>query len=133
MRTMLLIVSVAAVALQTPAPYLITHTYNVGGDGSWDYIVPDPASHRLFIGRQDRVMVVSEDNGSLLGAVTGIVYQRETGDAIGARVGNLARGALAQVFHFRQRAQHLVARLRRFLGQRLDRPFLGIVGHDVGF
>ena len=58
MRTMLLIVSVAAVALQTPAPYLITHTYNVGGDGSWDYIVPDPASHRLFIGRQDRVMVV---------------------------------------------------------------------------
>ena len=72
MRTMLLIVSVAAVALQTPAPYLITHTYNVGGDGSWDYIVPDPASHRLFIGRQDRVMVVNEDNGSLLGAVTGI-------------------------------------------------------------
>ncbi len=50
MRTMLLIVSVAAVALQTPAPYLITHTYNVGGDGSWDYIVPDPPNHRLFIG-----------------------------------------------------------------------------------
>ena len=72
MRTMLLIVSVAAVALQTPAPYRITHTHNVGGDGSWDYIVPDPASHRLFIGRQDRVMVVNEDNGSLLGAVTGI-------------------------------------------------------------
>lgn len=52
--------------------YSITHTYPVGGDGSWDYVVPDPAHRRLFIGRQDRVMVVDELTGKLLGAVTGI-------------------------------------------------------------
>jgi DNA-binding beta-propeller fold protein YncE len=34
--------------------------------------VPDPPNHRLFIGRQDRVMVVDEDKGTLLGEVTGI-------------------------------------------------------------
>jgi len=40
---------------------------------------------------------------------------------------------LAEMENLRQRAQHLVARFGQFLGQRLIRPFLGIVGHDVGF
>ena len=52
--------------------YRITHTYVLGGDGGWDYIVPDPPNHRLFIGRQTRVMVVDQENGKLLGEVTGI-------------------------------------------------------------
>ena len=57
---------------QSPSSYRITHTYTLGGDGSWDYVVPDPPNHRLFIARQTRVMVVDEDKGSLLGEVTGI-------------------------------------------------------------
>jgi len=52
--------------------YQVTHTYLLGGDGSWDYVVPDPPHHRLFIARQNRVMVVDEDSGKLLGEVTGI-------------------------------------------------------------
>ena len=72
MRQMLLILSVAAISLQSSGPYQIIRTYPVGGDGSWDYIVPDSSSHRLFIGRQDRVMVVDEETGALLGNVTGI-------------------------------------------------------------
>ena len=34
--------------------------------------MPDPPNHRLFIARQNRVMVVDEDSGKLLGEVTGI-------------------------------------------------------------
>ena len=34
--------------------------------------IPDPPQHRLFIGRQNRVMVVDENDGKLLGEVTGI-------------------------------------------------------------
>jgi VWFA-related protein len=56
---------------QSPS-YRITHTYTLGGDGGWDYIVPDPPNHRLFIARQNRVMVVDENTGALLGEVTGI-------------------------------------------------------------
>ena len=56
---------------QSPA-YKVTHTYLLGGDGSWDYVVPDTPNHRLFIARQNRVMVVDEDTGKLLGEVTGI-------------------------------------------------------------
>src|SRR5215813_2517630 len=68
-----ILVSAAAFLLGQPSgPYRITHTYPLGGDGSWDYVVPDPPNHRLFIARQNRVMVVDEDTGKLLGEVTGI-------------------------------------------------------------
>jgi acetamidase/formamidase/DNA-binding beta-propeller fold protein YncE len=60
------------VLAQTPVPYRITRTYDLGGDGGWDYIVPEPAQHRFFIGRTNRVMVVDEESGKLLGEVTGI-------------------------------------------------------------
>ena len=57
---------------QSPVAYHVTQTYALGGDGGWDYIVPEPAQHRVFIGRTNRVMVVDADNGKLLGEVTGI-------------------------------------------------------------
>jgi hypothetical protein len=44
----------------------------LGEEGGWDYIVPDPANHRLFVARQNRLMVIDEDTGKLLGEVTGI-------------------------------------------------------------
>ena len=56
---------------QTPA-YHVAKTYPLGGDGSWDYIVPDPPAHRVYVARQNRVMVVDEDSGKLIGEVTGI-------------------------------------------------------------
>jgi len=43
-----------------------------GGDGRWDYVVPDPPRHRLFIARTNRIMVVDENDGKLLGEVVGI-------------------------------------------------------------
>jgi hypothetical protein len=78
----------AAVSLlaQSAPVYRITHTYQLGGDGSWDYVVPDPPNHRLFIARQNRVMVVDEDTGKLLGEVTGI--QGAHGTAIAAAAGH---------------------------------------------
>src|SRR6202163_4695726 len=75
MRNITLVLTLAAVTpllAQSSSVYRVTHTYTLGGDGSWDYVVPDPPNHRLFIGRQNRVMVVDEDTGKLLGEVTGI-------------------------------------------------------------
>ena len=78
----------AATALlaQSPSTYRITRTYTLGGEGSWDYIVPDPPNHRVFIGRQNRVMVVDEDSGKLLGEVTGI--QGAHGTAVAESTGH---------------------------------------------
>jgi DNA-binding beta-propeller fold protein YncE len=75
MRNIALVLTLATVTplvAQSSSSYRITHTYIVGGDGGWDYIVPDPPNHRLFIGRQNRVIVVDENNGTLLGEVVGI-------------------------------------------------------------
>jgi DNA-binding beta-propeller fold protein YncE len=57
---------------QSPTGYHIIRTYNLGGEGAWDYIVPEPAQHRVFIARANRVMVVDEETGNLLGEITGI-------------------------------------------------------------
>jgi len=75
MRSTAVVLTLTALSLQpAPAagPYKITHTYALGGDGGWDYVIPEPASHRLFIGRATRLMVVDQNDGKLLGEVTGI-------------------------------------------------------------
>ena len=84
--TVMLVASLVSLVAQQSSSYRVTHTYVLGGDGSWDYVVPDPPSHRLFIARQNRVMVVDEDTGKLLGEVTGI--QGAHGTAIAESTGH---------------------------------------------
>ena len=83
MRNLALVLLLTAPLLAQSSSYKVTHTYPLGGEGTWDYIVPDPPNHRLFIARQNRVMVVDEDSGKLLGEVTGI--QGAHGTAIAER------------------------------------------------
>ena len=66
----LILISTAALLAQSA--YHVARTYSLGGEGRWDYVVPDPPQHRVFIARQNRVIVVDEDTGKLLGEVTGI-------------------------------------------------------------
>ena len=90
---LVLMVAVASPLLaQSSLSYRITHTYTLGGDGGWDYIVPDPPNHRLFVGRQDRVMVVDENTGTLLGEVTGIQGAHGTAIATGSGHGFATSG-----------------------------------------
>lgn len=68
----LILAAAASLLAQSPSSWHVTHTYTLGGDGGWDYVVPDPPGHRVFIARQNRLMVVDEDSGMLLGEVMGI-------------------------------------------------------------
>ena len=89
MRIIAFLLTSATITLllaQSSSSYRVTHNYALDGDGSWDYIVPDPPNHRLFIARQTRVMVVDEDSGKLLGEVTGI--QGAHGTAIAEATGH---------------------------------------------
>jgi DNA-binding beta-propeller fold protein YncE len=90
MRKMVIALALASLAsllaAQSPTSYRVTHTYALGGEGSWDYIVPDPPNHRVFIARQNRVMVVDEDSGALIGEVTGI--QGAHGTAVAETAGH---------------------------------------------
>ncbi len=82
---LILMLAIASLAAQSSS-YRVTHTYVLGGDGSWDYVVPDPPNHRVFIARQNRVMVVDEDSGMLLGEITGI--QGAHGTAVAESTGH---------------------------------------------
>jgi len=44
---------------------------DLGGEGGWDYVSIDTARHRVFIGRDNRVMVVDEATGKLISEIGG--------------------------------------------------------------
>ena len=67
-----LLLSSQLLLAQTDGPYKITHTSVLGGEGGWDYVVPYPATHRIFIARGTHLMVVDEDSGKLIGQVDDI-------------------------------------------------------------
>jgi DNA-binding beta-propeller fold protein YncE len=86
-RRLVVILTICVSVLSAQASsYRITQTYTLGGEGFWDYVVPDPPNHRLFIARQTRVMVVDADNGRLLGEVSGI--NGAHGTAVAAKTGH---------------------------------------------
>lgn len=68
----LLLASFTALSGQTPSTYHVTRHTLLGGEGGWDYVIPDAATHRLFIARGDHLMVVDENSGLSIGEVTGI-------------------------------------------------------------
>jgi DNA-binding beta-propeller fold protein YncE len=72
MRRLVILLSLISSPALAVAQFGVVNTFAVGGDGSWDYVVPDVPNHRLFIGRQNRVMVVDETDGKLLGEVADI-------------------------------------------------------------
>ncbi len=49
--------------------YHVVKSYELGGEGGWDYLTFDDAGHRLFIARATRVMVVDPDSGKLLAEI----------------------------------------------------------------
>jgi DNA-binding beta-propeller fold protein YncE len=49
----------------------VTKTFPIGGDGRWDYVTVDSASHRLFVPRTTHTQIIDEDSGKVLGDVPG--------------------------------------------------------------
>jgi DNA-binding beta-propeller fold protein YncE len=82
----------AALLAQSNVSYHITHTYELGGDGGWDYIVPSHDEHRVYIGRTNRVMVIDENDGKLLGEVMGIKGAHGTAIALSSGHGFATSG-----------------------------------------
>lgn len=60
-----------AVGIQAQS-YHVARTFTLGGDGGWDYLSLDTVGHRLFVARQDRVMVIDPATGKLLAEIPGL-------------------------------------------------------------
>ncbi|HEV7595204.1 MAG TPA: hypothetical protein VGO33_09410 [Gemmatimonadaceae bacterium] len=109
-RAILLLSLFSAPALSAQA-YTITHTYTVGGDGGWDYVVPDAPNHRLFVGRSNRVMVIDMNDGHLIGQVTGINGAHGTALAAGTGRGFATSGDDSSVVMFDSKTYKTLGRI----------------------
>jgi len=72
MQPLIGVVLLTAIAGATPAapPNLaVTQRFAVGAAGGWDYLSVDADTHRLFVSRADRVMVLDTRDGKLLGTI----------------------------------------------------------------
>ena len=107
----LLVVITQAAFTQASSAYRITHTYVLGGEGGWDYVIPDPTQHRVFIGRQNRVMVVDEKSGKLLGEVAGIQGAHGRGSAQRSGHGFATSGNDASVVMFDLKTLKVLGRI----------------------
>ena len=64
---------VLAVCLPAPAQtnWRVTNTFHVGGEGGWDYLTVDSATHRLFVPRGTHTIVIDAESGKTLGDIPG--------------------------------------------------------------
>ncbi|HLZ46198.1 MAG TPA: YncE family protein [Gemmatimonadales bacterium] len=67
----LLLLSAPIVAASAQS-YHVAKTSTLGGDGGWDYIALDTVGHRLFVARQNRVMVIDPESGKVLAEIPGL-------------------------------------------------------------
>jgi DNA-binding beta-propeller fold protein YncE len=51
--------------------YHITKAVPLGAPDSWDYVIPDPDAHRIFVAHGNRVTVVDEQTATVIGQVEG--------------------------------------------------------------
>src|SRR5579863_7825085 len=49
--------------------YHVIKTYNLGGEGGWDYLTLDSTSRRLYISRATHVIVLDADSGKQVGDI----------------------------------------------------------------
>lgn len=63
------VVLLSALAMAGESGYRITTTYQIGGDGGWDYLTLDPASRHFYISRGTHVMVIEADTGKPAGDI----------------------------------------------------------------
>ncbi|SDF39235.1 YncE family protein [Terriglobus roseus] len=106
-----ILTTTASLLAQSPASYHVSHTYVLGGTGGWDYIIPDPSSHRLFIAREDRVMVVDEETGKLTAEIKEIHGAHGTAIATGTGHGFLTSSEDKSVVMFDTKTLAILKRI----------------------
>jgi len=71
MRTLIaLFVGLAVCALQAADPgYHLVKEIQIGGEGGWDYLLVDPATHRLYVSHATRIVVADTNTGQVVGEI----------------------------------------------------------------
>lgn len=59
-------------SLHAAESYRVVREIPVGGEGGWDYLTSDPATHRLYVSHSNEVDVIDEKSGGHVGTITGL-------------------------------------------------------------
>lgn len=91
MKSLRLAVVVAVVVLLgittalAQAPWKVIKTMPIGGDGGWDYVTVDSATHQLYVTRSTHTQVIEASSGKVIADITG--QKRSHGVALVPKVG----------------------------------------------
>jgi hypothetical protein len=56
----------------------VSNTLHLGGEGGWDYVTTDPATHRVFVTRSTYTMVIDSVSGKVVGDIPGQIRSHGT-------------------------------------------------------
>jgi len=60
----------AGMLLQAADPnYHVVKEIQIGGEGGWDYLIVDPAAHRLYVSHATKIVVADIDTGAVVGEI----------------------------------------------------------------
>lgn len=96
MRNLRMILVAALLAGSLPltaqANWSVTRTMHIGGEGSWDYVAVDPATHRVFVTRSTHTQVIDGATGKVLGDIPGQIRSHGTAIAPASNRGFITDG-----------------------------------------
>ena len=98
-----------AVAARAQQPYQIMDHWKIGGTCGWDYLLADPAAHRLYVTHGPRVEVLDTDTGKLVGAIVGLKGTHGVALDTDGRFGYISDGGANAVVVFDRKTLATVA------------------------
>lgn len=64
-----ILVANTALIAQKSAGLKLVHTFNIQSAGGWDYLIPNPASNKLYVSHSTQVNVLDKKTGDSLGVI----------------------------------------------------------------
>jgi len=80
--------------------FKLQNTWNLGGDGSWDYMAVDPTAHILYIARLNRIMLVDVKSGKLVNEITGLTHAHGIAFDDQGKLGYISDGGAGRILVF---------------------------------
>lgn len=98
-RKIFIVVLIALVLVMLGGPavaqagWAVEKTFNVGGEGGWDYVTVDAKNRRLYIPRSTHTMVIDAESGKTLGDIPGQKHNHGVALVPGAGRGFISDGS----------------------------------------
>jgi DNA-binding beta-propeller fold protein YncE len=71
MTAMTLVVFVGLQPALAQTDWQVVKTFQIGGQGGWDYLTVDPQTHRLYVPRATHTLVIDGESGKVLADIPG--------------------------------------------------------------